>query len=100
MFIAQHSLTRKLNPGAFGTPLVCPFCNAKGLKRSRWQFIGKIGPFRIRYRCKDCGNYVQYDFANNNDFRQNHPYSPYKRSKWQKYVELFKQKNLAKGKTL
>ena len=37
-------MARKMNPGAFGTPLLCPVCRG-----SSWKYINKIGMYRIRY---------------------------------------------------
>ena len=66
---------RKINRGAFGTPLNCPICNSNATKKSNWQFVQQITPTRIQYRCKDCKHTLQYDFSNNPNF---HPYTPFK----------------------
>jgi len=81
---------KKKSPAAFRGPLNCPLCNADGKKKSRWEYIENITPFRIRYRCKDCGCYVQYDFSKISHLLEKHPYEPFKRSKWQDIVGRWK----------
>ena len=81
-----------INKGAFRGELECPMCNTNGLKKSRWRFVEKIGPTRIRYQCKDCGSFIQYDFSNNVDFLAQHPYSPYKKRRFADIVSRYKHK--------
>ena len=63
--------TKGINPGAFGTPLVCPHpnkhdhnlkCNAQRWKQDRQRST----PFYIRYVCKECGKGVMYDISQYN----------------------------------
>ena len=83
-------LFKKIHPAAFHTAPNCPYCNPDGKKKSRWQYIENITPYRIRYRCKDCGHYMQYDFSNR---AFEHPYSPFKKDKWQKLINLPKRQS-------
>ena len=91
--IINNGMPRKgATQGAYGTKLLCPnlvtglsgnpeMCNA-----NRWEFVEKIGPFRVRYRCKACHKTVIYEYANN----PGHPYEAYGKNKWQKIVENWK----------
>lgn len=47
------------------------------------RYVEHVSPFRIRYRCRKCGGTLQYDISN----RLDHPYVPFKKSKWLQYVE-------------
>lgn len=84
------------SPAAFSGKLTCPHLidvggNLVVCGASSWGFVENISRYRIRYRCKACGKTIQYDFANN--FQ--HPYAVFGKSKWQRLVELWKNK---KGK--
>lgn len=62
---------------AFGTPLVCGYQVMRAGEMTecggtRWTFLEDIGPFRKRYRCKDCKRVTQYDYS----ARATHPYAP------------------------
>lgn len=85
-------IMRKINKGAFRGPLNCPLCNQDCTKRSRFKFVEKVTPTRIRYRCVDCGRTLQYDFSNNADFLTKHPYAPFKRSRFNDIIERWKPK--------
>ena len=75
--IILPNMQRKgMTRGAFGTQLTCPaivtglsakpeICNA-----SNWQFVERIGMYRIRYRCKACHKTLIYEYSNN----PGHPY--------------------------
>ena len=67
--------------GAFGTQLLCPYCQT-----SKWQFVEKAGACRIRYRCKVCHKTIVYEYSDN----PGHPYEAYGKSKWQRLVEQWK----------
>ena len=76
---------------AWRGPLHCPNCNPEGLKVSRWRMVGKIGPTRVRYQCKDCSATVQYDFSSKPD-HLNHPYAPFTKRKFMDVLEGWKLK--------
>jgi len=85
---------------AFGTPLVCQtlltgliggpqICGS-----TKWQFLQKMGPYRILYRCKVCGKQAIYEFANN----PGHPYEAFGKNKWQRIVERWKEGHASRGR--
>jgi len=71
-----------LSKAAFSNELFCPYCNSK-----KWKFVENIGRTRVRYRCKNCRQTIQYDFSNRPD---EHPYAALQKAKWQKIVERSK----------
>jgi DNA-directed RNA polymerase subunit RPC12/RpoP len=97
--ILDIPITKKMNPGAFRGDMACPYCGCglRGKPRARWKYIEKTSPFRIRYQCKDCGRTMQYDFSNNADWVNKHPYEPYKKSKFRKIVESWKNSKVSTG---
>ena len=91
MEIMQNLMAKK-SQGAFRGPLNCPLCNAKGDKVSKWKYVENIGPFRIRYRCKDCKHTIQYDFSRSG--LSKHPYAPYNNPHFRKVMKTYKKVNL------
>jgi rubredoxin len=91
--IINNGMPRKgMTKGAFGTQLTCPnlvnglsgapeVCSA-----SKWEFVERVGPFRMRYRCKACHKTVIYEYSAN----PGHPYEAYGKNKWQRIVDNWK----------
>ena len=84
----------KKTQGAYGTKLTCPSI-VPGLggipelcMASNWRFVEKLGPCRVRYKCRACGKTIQYDFSAIMD----HPYAAFGKSKWRRIVENWKSK--------
>jgi transcription elongation factor Elf1 len=76
--------TKGINPGAYRGKLTCPRCNSEALR-----YVENVTQFRLRYRCRKCGQFLQYDISNSPiDAKGNyiHPYAPYTRQRWQKHV--------------
>lgn len=77
----------KMAPGAFSGELICPWCNATGIKKSSFRFVEKATPTRFRYQCKDCHKTILYDVS----FREEHPYEAYtKKSRFREIVDEWK----------
>jgi rubredoxin len=81
-----------MGQAAFGSKLTCPglvtglsghpeMCGAE-----KWEFVEKVGAFRIRYRCKVCHKTIIYEYGNN----PGHPYEAYGKSKWRQIVDKWK----------
>jgi transposase-like protein len=68
---------------AFAGELSCPVCHKK-----RIRYVENVGPYRLRYQCKDCGMTFQYDISN----RVAHPYSVFKKNKFIELVNRSKRK--------
>ena len=86
--------------GAFGNRLTCPSL-VTGLSgepevygAEKWQFVEKIGPFRIRYRCKVCHKTIIYEFSGN----PGHPYEAYGKNKWQRIVQQWQNGHASRGR--
>ena len=81
-----------MSQGAFGTDLTCPSLvsgiggKAEVCSANKWEFVQKLGPYRIRYRCKACKNTLIYEFTNN----PGHPYEGFGKTKWQRVVDHWK----------
>lgn len=71
------------NKGAFSGTLSCPVCKSR-----RNRQIGTVGPYRLRYQCKDCSLTFQYDISN----RPDHPYAPFNVNKFINLVERSKRR--------
>lgn len=80
--------------GAFRGQLQCPHCGAGkfGKPKARWRYVERTTPFRIRYQCKNCKRHVLYDFSNNSEFMRKHPYSSFKKKRFQDIVAMSKYK--------
>lgn len=94
--------SKGINPGAYRGELTCPYlvdgngqrniyggveCGSKAIR-----FVENIGPTRLRYRCRKCGGFFQYDISNRLDLN---PYAPFQKGKiWNNIV------NVAKGAKL
>lgn len=61
--------SKGINPGAYSGELTCPFCTSKANR-----FIEYVSAFRLRYRCRKCGRFYQYDISNRTDIN---PYAAY-----------------------
>ena len=71
--------TKNINPGAYRGELNCPMCH-----KTKHKFIENIGPYRLRYQCKSCKQFFQYDISNNLE----HPYHPFrKKAHFKKLIE-------------
>ena len=68
-----------MNKAAYSGKLTCPACDSEAIR-----FVEKLGPYRLRYRCRKCGLPFQYETGN--DLRT-HPYAAFKKRKWQDIVE-------------
>lgn len=64
---------------AFSGNLNCPReeCQSKAIR-----FVEMVSDMRYRYRCRKCGRTFQYDVSGRSD----HPYAPFKKQKWIRYV--------------
>ena len=91
--IVPHMERKGMTKGAFGTQLTCPSLvtglsgTAEACGASKWEFVEKAGPMRIRYRCKVCHKTLVYDFSGN----PSHPYASYGKSKWRNIVDKWKE---------
>jgi hypothetical protein len=82
-----------VNKGAYQGELICPFvieiynpethmrervdCNSKAIR-----FVENVTQYRLRYRCRKCGNTFQYDISG---YHNVNPYAPYRKGKiWSK----------------
>lgn len=66
VFELHKPIYKRANIAAFSGKMTCPYPTIQGrCGASKWQYIEKVSPFRIRYRCKVCGRTVQYDFSDN-----------------------------------
>lgn len=45
---------------------------------TRWKYLEKVGPYRIRFQCKDCRRTLQYDYSAN----PGNPYAPFANKSW------------------
>ena len=84
-------MAKGMNKGAFRGKLECPaLVNKNGVAETcgaeKWKFVEKIGPYRIRYKCKVCGSTCQYDFSAN----PQHPYEVFGKGKWRTIVDRYK----------
>ena len=73
-------MPKGMNKAAFSGNLNCPWeeCQSRSIR-----FVEYVSTYRIRYRCRKCGKTFQYDISN----RLDHPFAPYKKQKWLRYVE-------------
>ena len=81
--------TPGINKAAYQGELTCPFiiqvfnpetkrtesveCKSKAIR-----YVEHINQYRLRYRCRKCGNTFQYDISNRVDVNQ---YAPYRKGK-------------------
>lgn len=67
MIILPNFITRKRHANAFTGTLDCPKCKGHyedyDGKKQKWKYIAHIHATRIRYQCKHCKTFVQYDFS-------------------------------------
>ena len=70
--------TKGINPGAYRGELTCPGCHSPANR-----FIEYVTPVRLRYRCRKCGAFYQYDISG----RPTHPYAPFKQKLFRDIVE-------------
>ena len=77
--IGVFGMPKGMNKAAFSGNLNCPWqeCQSRSIRFVEW-----IGETRIRYRCRKCGHTFQYDISG----RLDHPFAPYKKQKWLRYV--------------
>jgi hypothetical protein len=82
--------TKGINPGAYRGELTCPFvivnkqghgtdCGSRAIR-----YVEHVSEYRIRYRCRKCGNTFQYDISGRNDVN---PYAPYQKGTIWKNIE-------------
>ena len=80
--------TPGINKGAYQGELTCPFvirilnpetksveeveCKSKAIR-----YVEHVNQYRLRYRCRKCGNTFQYDISGRIDAN---PYAPYRKS--------------------
>lgn len=93
--IIPRAPRKGLSKAAFRDKLTCPglmkgpapdytpiLCGAE-----KWEYVEKLGAYRIRYRCKVCGKTIMYDFSAN----MNHPYAVFGKNKWRQIVDHWKE---------
>ena len=73
MTIIIPNMVKGMNKAAFRGNLTCPVCQSQAIR-----FVEKIGPYRLRYRCRKCGMPFQYETGHD----LIHPYAPFKQSKF------------------
>jgi transposase-like protein len=66
------------NSGAYSGKLTCPACFSPAIR-----FIENVGPYRLRYRCRKCGQFFQYETGKDLGI---HPYAPFKKH-WRGIVD-------------
>jgi len=69
---------RGMNPGAYSGKLTCPACSSQAIR-----YVENVGPYRLRFRCRKCGQYFQYETGRDLGI---HPYAPFKKH-WRSIVE-------------
>ena len=86
---------------AYQGELTCPFvltdqnghqvdCGSRAIR-----FIEEITPFRIRYRCRKCGNTFQYDISGRTDLN---PYAPFQKGRlWGDIMKVTRGRKLKGG---
>ena len=71
--------TPGINKGAYQGELTCPFViNGVDCESRAIRYVEHVSQYRLRYRCRKCGNTFQYDISNRMDIN---PYAPYKKGK-------------------
>lgn len=91
IILAQRDLFKKSSNMAFRGDLVCPYPIPGGTcGNTKWKFVERVTPHRIRYRCTKCHRTLQYDISLNEDFLTKHPYEPFKRRIFQDVVDRWK----------
>ena len=78
--LGVFGMPKGMNKAAFSGNLNCPReeCQSKAIR-----FVEMVSDMRYRYRCRKCGRTFQYDVSGRSD----HPYAPFKKQKWIRYVE-------------
>ena len=92
---SEGTLGTKLNQGAYQGELTCPFvieiwnpetkriervdCKSKAIR-----YVENVTQYRIRYRCRKCGNTFQYDISSRHDIN---PYTQYRKGKIWSQIE-------------
>ena len=76
-------MTQGISKAAYQGDLICPHvlringefkeCGSKALR-----LIEHLTPTRLRYRCRKCGNFLQYDISNRLDLN---PYAPFRKGR-------------------
>jgi len=84
---------------AYQGELTCPFviidaktgsmvdCGSKAIR-----FVENVTKYRLRYRCRKCGNSFQYDISNRRDIN---PYAAYQKGRiWQDIQKVLQGRSL------
>jgi transposase-like protein len=84
MFDIINKMPKGMNKGAYSGNLNCPReeCQSRAIR-----YVENVSEYRLRYRCRKCGRTFQYDISGIAEGILAHPYAPYKKSKWRRYVE-------------
>lgn len=77
-----NRMPKGMNRGAFRGNLNCPACQSTAIR-----FLERIGPYRLRYRCRKCGLPFQYETGRD---MTEHPYAPFNQAKFKRIVEASK----------
>ena len=71
--------TAGISKGAYQGELTCPFViNMVECKSKAIRYIEHVSQYRLRYRCRKCGNTFQYDISNRRDLN---PYAPFQKGR-------------------
>ena len=74
-----------ISKGAYQGELTCPFvidgvsCNSKANR-----YVEHVSKYRLRYRCRKCGNTYQYDISNRKDIN---PYATYRKGRIWSHID-------------